>query len=207
MPRSAQFERTAIHIYSPLYDETTDPILDLVFHYRDYTHAYFPQDHFDEVVQVGNWTIGRKDGGRIALWSQRAPTWRVYDPAVHATNGMEQPFDLVAEGGPDNVWIVEVGTDAAPGSFDDFVTAVTADEPEVTGTGQVDVRWRSPSLGEISFGWDSPLIVDGREEPTADFPRHESPWGNIDRLQTQHRWSTDGSQLDLDFDTMVRSLA
>ena len=54
------------------------------------------------------------------------------NPPVNATNGMTQPFDLLAEGGPDNVWIVEVGT-VDEQSFDDFVTAVTADEPVVEG--------------------------------------------------------------------------
>ena len=206
MPRTAQFERTAIHIYSPLYDETTDEILDLVFHYRDYTHAYFPQDHFDEVRQAGNWTLGARNGGYVALWSQRAPTWRVYDPAVHATNGMSEPFDLIAEGGPDNVWIVEVGT-SDDGTFDEFVAAVTANEPEVTGEGQVDVRWVSPSAGEMSFGWESPLIVDGTEQPIADFPRHESPWGTIERLETLHEWDAGGARLELDFERMTRTVA
>lgn len=206
MPRTAQFERTAIHIYSPLYDETTDPILDLVFHYRDYTHAYFPQEHFDEVVQVGNWTIGTKNGGHIALWSRREPTWRVYDPEVHATNGMTEPFDLIAEGGADNVWIVEVGTED-DSTFEEFVAAVTANEPEVTGEGQVDVAWTSPSAGEVTFGWESPLIVDGTEQAIVDFPRHESPWGTTERLETLHEWATAGARLELDFERMTRTVA
>jgi len=205
MPRTAQFERTAIHIYSPLYDETTDPILDLVFHYRDYTHAYFPQDHFDEVVQVRNWTLGTKNGGHIALWSHRAPTWRVYDPDVHATNGMTQPFDLIAEGGADNVWVVEVGTEAEQ-SFEEFTAAVVATDPTVTDGDEADVSWTSPSSGLVTFGWTEPFVVDGSEQPIADFPRHESPWGTVDRLETHHRFEADGAVLDLDFDAMTRSL-
>lgn len=206
MPRTAQFEKTAVHIYAPLYDETTDPILALVFSYRNYTHAYFPQDHFEEVRQVGNWTIGTKSGGHIALWSHRAPTWREYDPQVHATNGMEQPFDLLAEGGPDNVWIVEVGTEAEQG-FDDFVAAVTANTPVVTGETQTtEVVWESPSAGTVEFGWEGDLVVDGEVIPTADFPRHESPWGSTDRLETTHRWERDGQVLGLDFDTGTRTV-
>lgn len=204
MPRTAQFEKTAIHIYAPLYDETTDPILAAVFGYRNYTHAYFPQDHFEEVRQVGNWTLGTKSGGHIALWSQRTPTWRVYDAAVHATNGMTQPFDLLAEGGPDNVWIVEVGT-IDDQSFDDFVSAVTANEPVVEGATQTtEVSWQSPSSGLISFGWEGDLVVDGSVEPTADFPRHASPWGTTERLDLAHRWERDGQVLELDFDAGTR---
>lgn len=206
MPRSAQHERTAIHIYSPLYDETTDPLLAQVFTYRNYTHAYFPQDHFDEVRQIGNWTIGAKDGGYIALWSRRAPAWRTYDPAVHAADGMTLPFDLVAEGGADNVWIVEVGTEDE-GSFDEFVRAVTAVEPEVTGErADTSVQWTSPTGGPITFGWETAFTVDGTEQPLGDFPRHESPWGTVDRLSTIHRWETPNGVLELDFEAGTRSV-
>ena len=206
MPRTAQFERTAIHIYSPLYDENTDPILGLVFPYRDYTHAYFPQDFFDEVRQAGNWTLGTVDGGHVALWSQRTPTWRVYDPEVYATDGMTEPFDLIAEGGPDNVWIVEVGAEA-DGSFDDFVAAVTANEPSVDGEGaDVAVMWTSPTAGSLSFGWDSPFVVDGEEQQIADHPRHESPWGTVERLDPVHRWERGDQVLELDFESGRRVL-
>ena len=119
MPRSAQHERTGIHIYQPAWDETTDDLLWGVFGYQDFTHAYVPQDRFDEVVQDGNWTFVRKGDGYIALWSWRAPTWRAYDPAIYPTDGMVKPFDLVAEGGPDNVWIVEVGDATSADSFED----------------------------------------------------------------------------------------
>lgn len=206
MPRTAQHEKTSIHVYSPLYDESTDAILASVFGYRDYTHAYFPQDHFDEVRQVGNWTLGAKHGGYVALWSWRTPTWRVYDPDVYATNDMVEPFDLLAEGGPDNVWICEVGREADDGSFDDFVAAVTAAEPEVTEGDELAVSWTSPSSGAVSFGFDSPFVVDGTEVPLAEFPRHESPWGEIDRLETHHRFEAGGAVLDLDFDNLTRTV-
>ena len=53
MPRSAQHRGTAIHIYQPKWDESTDPLVWGVFEYRPFTHAYVPQDHFDEVRQIG----------------------------------------------------------------------------------------------------------------------------------------------------------
>ena len=207
MPRSAQHENTAIHIYLPAYDETQDPVLALVFTYRDFTHAYFPQDHFDEVIQVRNWTMGAKDGGYIALWSWREPTWRVYDPAVNATNGMVQPFDLQALGGPDNVWVCEVGTDA-DGSFEDFVAAITESDPEVARTPEgFDVAWQSPANGSMAFGWDTPFVVDGVEQQITDFPRHDSPWGQVDRLAKQYRLALGDQVLELDFDTASRTVS
>ena len=137
MPRSAQFGRTAVHIYQPAWNETTDATLWSVFPYQPFTHAFVPQDRFDEVRQVGNWTIAAKSGGYIALWSWRTPTFKANDPGV-STGTFTQPYDLVAEGGPDNVWIVEVGNDddadAVGGDFESFVAAITADEPVVEQT-------------------------------------------------------------------------
>ncbi len=80
MPRSAQYRRTAVHIYQPAWDEETDATLWSVFPYQPFTHAFVPQDRFDEVRQVGNWTIAAKGGGYIALWSWRTPTFRRQRP-------------------------------------------------------------------------------------------------------------------------------
>lgn len=207
MPRSAQHERTAIHVYQPAWDESTDALLWTVFGYQPFTHAYVPQDRFDQVVQEGHWTIAGKGGGYVALWSWRAPTWRTYDPAVVATDGMTKPFDLVAEGGPDNVWIVEVGTQA-DGSFEDFVAAVTASEPEVERTGAgFTVAWESPSSGVVTFGSEAPFTVAGEEVALAEFPRHESPWGTTDHLDPTFTLEPGESRLALDFQAMTRDLA
>ena len=105
-----------------------------------------PHDHFDENRQGGNSTVAAKAVAYTALWSWRPPTWRVYDPAVNATNGMVQPFDLVAEGGPDNVWIVEVGTRDEDGDLDAFLDA--RDEP-LTGVIELSVP-REESIRRIA---------------------------------------------------------
>lgn len=208
MPRSAQHERTAVHLYLPEWDESTDPLVWQVYGYRPFTHAYVPQDHFDEVRQDGNWTVAAKDGGYIALWSWRTPTWRVYDPAVHATRGMEQPFDLVAEGGPDNVWIVEVGSRETDGDLDAFMAALTAQDPEVTrDDAGFAVRWTSPSSGAVEFSTDGPFVVEGEEQPLADFPRHQSPWGSIDHLATAYRLEGDGASWAVDAEGWTRTVS
>ena len=53
----------------------TGPPLD-AFGYLPYTHAYFPTERFDEVRQVGGWTLGRRGDGYVALWSWRPTQWR-----------------------------------------------------------------------------------------------------------------------------------
>ena len=208
MPRSAQHRRTAVHLYVPAWDESTDPLVWGVFGYRPFTHAYVPQDHFDEVRQDGNWTVAAKDGGYIALWSWRTPTWRVYDPAVNATRGMVEPFDLVAEGGPDNVWIVEVGTRREDGDLDGFLAALTAQTPEVErGDDGFEVAWTSPSSGAIEFSSTGAFVVDGEEQPLGDFPRHDSPWGTVDHLATAYRLEGDGSAWAVDADGWTRTVS
>ena len=115
----------AIHLYAPQFASPPGPPLD-AFAYLPYTHAYFPQEHFDEVVTEGHWTFGRKGDGYVALWSWRPVRWRDHDPAKVFTHGLTQPFDLVADGGADNVWIVEVGDADKWKSFDAFRAAVRA---------------------------------------------------------------------------------
>ena len=82
-PGRAQHERTAIHIYQPAWDESTDALL--------WVGVRLPALHprllarrtaSTRSCQEGDWTFAGKGGGRIALWSWRAPTWRAYDPAV-----------------------------------------------------------------------------------------------------------------------------
>ncbi len=209
IPRSAQHERTGIHIYQPAWDETTvDPILWAAFGYQDYTHAFVPQDRFDEVVRDGRWTFARKGDGYIALWSWREPDWRVYNPAVNPTDGMTQPFDLVAAGGPDNVWIVEVGDAGSADTFEAFTAAVKASEPAVERTAEgFTVAWTSPTSGEVAFGSTGPFTVAGEEQDMAEFPRHESQWGTVDRLATTFELASDDATLALDFEKSTRQVA
>ena len=186
-PRSAQHENVAIHIYAPQY--TIAPgVFRALTRYEPYTHAYFPQDHFDETVRAGHWTFGRRGDGYIALYSWRLAEFVDHGPEV-ATNGMLQPFDLVADGGPDNVWIVECGSASQWGSFAAFQTAIENAPPSVTQitTGLpprtrgpiYDVAYTSPSQGSMTFGWFGPLAVAGAEVPIVDYPRMDNPWTQV----------------------------
>lgn len=186
-PRSAQHENVAIHIYSPQYTVAPGVFRPLT-RYEPYTHAYFPQDHFDETVRAGNWTFGRKGDGYIALYSWRFAEFVDHGPDV-ATNGMLRPFDLVADGGPDNVWIVECGSASQWGSFAAFqaaivnapldVTQITTDLPPRTRGPIYAVAYTSPSQGAMEFDWTGPLVVAGTEVPITEYPRMDNPWTRI----------------------------
>jgi hypothetical protein len=210
MPRSAQHQNVAIHIYAPQYNPHNPAPFDF-FRYEPYTHAYFPQDHFDEVVQDGAWTLGRFRDGYIALYSFRPATWVVYDPTVYATNGMVKPFDLRADGGADNVWIAECGRQADWGSFEQFRAAITASRVEVTTLpkngalpGGFDVLYASPSQGRMTFGWNAPLTINGSEVPLTGSPRYDNPWSQTPFDTPVVRIADGGGGVELDFEHGTR---
>ena len=210
LPRAAQQGSANIVMYAPQYTSPGAPLES--FGYLDYTHAYFPTERFDEVRQVGGWTLGRSGDGYVALWSWRPTEWRTHDPAETFTNGLTQPFDLVAPGGATNVWISEVGDAARWGSFDAFADAVTAAPITVTDLGRgadgladgFDVSYSSPTQGDMAFSWTGPLTVDGAEVDLHPDARIDNPFATVavgsDRIHIR-----DGrDSLDIDLATGAR---
>jgi hypothetical protein len=224
MPCSVQVDNVGISIYAPQYQADTS-LGD--FDYLPYTHAFFPTERFDEVVEQDGWVFGRKGDGYVALWSYRPTAWREYDLATEHTRGLTEHFDLIADGGPDNVWITEVGRAADYESFDAFIDAITSVQVEVSpnsappctpnpATCEPDpaagyqVRYPSPSKGEITFSLEEdqpgPLEVDGEEVALLNEDRWDSPWATVP-FDTQHyRVEVDGYVVDLDFETGSRTV-
>jgi hypothetical protein len=174
-PRAAQVENVTIAIYSPQYQQNAD----LGFPMRQETHAYFPHAHFDEVVQEGNWTFGRKGDAYVALYSWRATEWRDGQPEVFQNAGL--PFDLVAPGGAKNVWITECGSiEEWPGGFAAFRAAIGAASVDVTETAiAFDVSYVSPTQGTLDLGWEGPLMRDGNPEALSGYPRFDNPFAQV----------------------------
>ncbi len=77
LPRAAQHGALSMSLYAPVFENPGPPLT--AFDYLPYTHAYFPQERFNEVVQSGGWTFGRKGSGYVALFSWRPAHWRTYD--------------------------------------------------------------------------------------------------------------------------------
>jgi hypothetical protein len=211
MPRTAQHGAAVINLYAPQYPAPAGPPLD-AFSYLDYTHAYFPTERFDEVREQDGWTFGRRGDGYVALWSWRPTQWRTHDPAVVFTNGLVEPFDLVAPGGADNVWIAEVGDAGRWGSFDDFVSGVAAAPVTVAPrpatadglAGGFDVTYESPTEGVLSFGWTGPLTVDGEEVPLHGDLRFDNPFASVAFGATELRITDGNLTLELDLATGTR---
>lgn len=213
MPLSLQHENVAIHIYAPQYPSGNHPVFGNAFTYQPFTHAYLPREHFDEVVQEGNWTFARRGDGYLALYSYREPAYREYDPTMHATGPLSDDFDLVAEGGADNVWIVEVGRAADWDSFAAFRQAVSAAALEVTARpaqnglpGGFDVSYTSPSQGAITFDWDGAARVDGEDVTIGGHPRFDNPFSQTAFDSRELRIEIEGQGVELDFAAPSRRL-
>ena len=194
------------------------------YDYRPETHAYFPVAHFDEVVQEGGWTFGRKDQGYVALWSWRPTSWRSGQPEVFQNGGLD--FDLVATGGATNVWIVECGSQSEWASFEAFREAFLSPpnpnapaEPRITVVGPLpdaggdpfpdgfDVTYTSPSQGVVSFAWTGPLVVDGEEIPISGYKRFDNAYAQVEFDDTRYEVSDGEFSLLLDFETNTRETA
>jgi len=202
MPASAQHGTAAIHFYRPAF-EAPGPTGALgAFDYLALTHAYFPQEHFDEVVtdSGGHWVFGRRGDGYVGLWSERPVEWRA-TPAGAFTHGLTRPFDLVAPGGADNVWIVEVGR-ADDGSFDAFRGSLAA--APITHRDGV-VEFASPSQGPMRFDAGAgALTVGGEAVSIRDYPRFDNPWVRAPFESRRYEIVAGGARLLLDFDTLTR---
>ena len=204
MPRSAQDRNVAIHIYAPAFESQASGLLDH-FQYLDSTHAYFPTEHFDEVIREGNWTFGRKGDGYVALYSWRSPEWRA-PLAGEFTHGLTQPFDLVAPGGAANVWIVEVGDKEHSTSFEEFQAAIRTapinvrPRPDTSEglSGGFDVTYKSPSRGTMTFASDGPFTVDGKQVAQRFERRYDNPWAKVDWKATTIAIADDDGVVVLD---------
>ncbi len=163
------------------------PLLDEIL-FKDYSHAYFPRKEFDEVVQTGNWVMGRKGDAYVALYSEHTPVWS-------AENG----YELIADS-KENVWVVELGDLESNGAFHAFVAGIEAAEISVGET----VTYRSPSRGLITVGWEGPFIADGAEVDLHPGLRWDSPYCRqpFGTRVTDIRFQ--GQRLQLDFNRGMR---
>lgn len=211
LPRAAQHGALSMSLYAPTFASPGPPLT--AFRYLGYTHAYFPQERFDEVVQQDGWTFGRKGDGYVALWSWRPTEWRTYsDPTIH-THGLTQPFDLVAPGGADDVWLTQVGDAATFGDFAGFRAQVLAGAPSVTPRpangdlpGGFDVSYASPTEGTVQFGTTGALTVAGSEVPLASGYRYDNPWAKAPVGAQQITIGDDRGSVALDFAAGTRTV-
>ncbi len=177
MPRAAQYKNVVISIYH-ISPRSSQP----------YSHAYFPKEAFDEVMEKDHWVFGRKDSAYIALYAQHPVQWG------RDTAGT---FNELRSMSPDNVWICEMGSQRQWKSFPAFVQAISSASVACDSLG---VTWHSPSVGKLGFGWSAPLEVKGVNIPLNNYPRFENQYSSIPFTAPQIRIRDRGQELLLDFE-------
>lgn len=159
------------------------------------THAYFPRNRFDEVVEARGWVFGRKGRGYIALFSQKGYRWQ--------TEGKDKDAEIIADARR-NIWVCELGREETHGSFRDFRDSISRAKLDFAGS---NVSYSSPSCGEIRFGWRGGIRVNGKEISLRNPLRYENPYSTT-RFDPKTIEITKGDEwLRLELDDFNRSLS
>lgn len=160
LPRVAQWKDLLVAVYSLPEND-----------WMGFTHAYFPIYMFSEhAIEVDKktsraWAFARKEHGYLALTAS-------------------QGFELVQRGpdgyrelrsyGQNNVWLCQMGRAETDGTFTAFKQKVL----------RMDLRWQELGVScktlrgeQVSFGWEGPLLINGKEQSIHGFKHHESPYG------------------------------
>ncbi len=129
-----------------------------------FTHTYFPTMSFDEYAIAGPWALARVGNGYVALAGdgdlQLATTGR------HA--GQE-----VRSRGMGQAWLCHMGRAAQHGDFAGFCRQVRQHPLRVEGT---RVSWTTPDGHRLAFGWEDPLLADGRPQALSGFPHYDNAY-------------------------------
>ncbi len=158
LPRVAQVKNVLIAVYK--INTLPGPY---VTHRLLFTHAWLPQDRFDEVIECDGWIFARKGEGYLALHSRNPYHWQT-------EAGPDRDREMLAPGRT-NVWICELGSREENGGFTDFVAAIRTAPLRFRG---LRVDYTSPSQGRLQFGWRGPFRQHGRVVSLRDFPRYDT---------------------------------
>ena len=194
LPRVGQCENVAIAIY----DVVTEAGL-YVRKAFPYTHAWFPKDEFDEVIEQEEWFFARLGDGYLALRSQQPCHWQ-------RDEGENKNREIIAPG-TQNIWICELGRKAVDGTFPQFVERIVK-TPLTFDTRKV--AYTSPSQGRLEFAWEGPLRRNGETVPLTDYPRYDNPYVQAafpaDRIEVHsgaHRLVLDWASLEREADAFL----
>ncbi len=203
LPKSVQNKNIGISIYN------TPKVMKLVIkEILQFTHAFFPKDRFDEVVEKNNWIIGKKNSGYIALHSMNNYYWAENNEAkdkgsnhMYASHqkGQKQKIsnsDIVADG-KQNIWIVEMGTEKEYKTFQNFVQSIL--NSKITFNG-LNVTYESKSQGTIEYGWNNPLKINGEVVKVDDYKRYDNKTCQAEYGSDTIKIQYDNEVLEYNFD-------
>jgi hypothetical protein len=176
LPRAAQHCNVLVCLHHILPEEDVP-----------FSHAYFPRNAFDEILEQGQWIFARKGDAYLALFIQHPYRWMKDEQGVENEVRVNQP---------DCVWLVEMGEKAQWQDFSTFVRTVSSAN---IATDHLDVTYHSPTQGIISFSWEGDLVVAGQSVALHSYPRFDNPYCSWEVDTPKMTIRRGNEQLELDF--------
>jgi len=201
-PSSMQYENIQLSIYK-LPEESG--FLEL-YDVPQFTHTYFPEAYFDEVIVSGNRAFAKVGEAYIALTGSSALEYLTfdYDTAAALQSGIENysdcRFDLVQQG-LNQFWIYEL-SDATQETFSAFIERISANTVAFDGT---DNLTYVSSGNTYSLTYDTQFIVNG-EIQELEYERFEGSYSNTEREADIIIIEFNGKTLTLDWKNAVRTV-
>jgi hypothetical protein len=152
LPRVAQWKDVLIASYALPEDDRLG-----------FCHAYYPTYEFDEHVFEGRWAFARKGAAYIALACSQE---------LHLSTRGPGAFRELRAYGPNQAWLCMMGREAVHGSFEAFRNQVN---PLAVEWQQVGVQCETLGGQTVSFAGESPLRVDGKEQPLSGYRHYDGP--------------------------------
>ena len=179
LPRVAQWKDLLIALYNLPDDD-----------WMGFTHAYFPQAHFDEVHLQGDWAFARKANGYLALYASTG--------LVPTTTSIGAQEELRAYGSK-AVWLCQMGRATQDGSFAEFQKKVLGLSVHVDQTDRLSTTVTSLRGDEVRFGWTGSLYINGNEEAITGFKHYDNPFTATDIGATEMVIRSWNHAMQLDF--------
>lgn len=174
MPRAVQHGDSLICIY-----DIWDPNV------HQFTHAYFPKNKFDEVIEIDGWIIGSKNGGYVAIYSQNGYHWS-------QRSGYEDLEAICAS--TQNIWICQMGSKEDYGEFKAFAARVVKAEIKFD---KLNVRYELRENHVLEFGWEGAPRFNGAEILIRGYGRFDNPFCKSEYLSGKYVIEKDNKTLKI----------
>ena len=154
------------------------------------THAYVPENKFDEFILDGNTLFARKGSVYLAVIGSSSLSY--------ASEEAGSRYDLVQKG-QNTFWITEISTAEKDHSFPEFINRIQENAISFKDT---TLSYTSEENNfELTYGKE--FTLNGNLMQT-EYQRYESSYSTVAREPEEISISHNGRELFLNFDAMIR---
>lgn len=179
-----------------------------------FTHLWFPEKQFDEVIledtrifgRVGNTYVAVSAGGSLEYRPELLSTTK-QDEILSSGKALPEERNEVVQEGRDTWWITEISTAEKEGNFQSFINRISGNHAsfDSSGPGETGTLFYNSRGRNLQVDYDGDFRIDN-EIISTDYMRFDAPWAQADRKPEAIRISADGHELYLDFSTLTREI-